>query len=623
MIVLLCFASLGVLIFFPLYRTMTNATLRAAMCANVSAALEKRRGEITLLRSPGRTVRLFGYSAMRWGLDLTHRFVKHPITVFVLFPAVVVFLAVSLALLPDQPSSLFHRLDADNSGSVTAKELADDFHNNRFSGSGVDADAIEASFRAFLRRAAPVASAKAQTQGAEAEPLHFDLATFTKWWTASEEEEFRKKHRHDFGMWREAEFLLADFIWWVGLGVISSIGLGTGMHSGLLFLFPHIFLICRASDACGNTDFWTYPTNPVYGPKDRTFGCITTAASGATVSLWLRLLKSVPWCILWGAGTAMGEIPPYALTYAAAKQGKKTEELEEVSKFDIMNRMKSWMLEKIQRYGFWAILLLAAWPNAAFDLCGMACGQFLMPFWTFFGATFIGKALIKVNMQAAFFAALFSGDVMERIVQSTGNAVATVLPKIVPVASVTAKALAAVHDTKVKIERRAQGHTADAAAGAGTEAGVLQAAMSWFVFVAIAWFAKSIVDSLAQATQEEHDTVFLERLEKRLAHRHLDDHNAAHVEAEVLADVERVHYGTQSWLDEALLLGAVALAYLAVFVAPQDMRLLQAAVALVAHNLVWNLQVRSIWDDAAHNTTGALTVRIISLLPVVFIGALF
>lgn len=48
------------------------------------------------------------------------------------------------------------------------------------------------------------------------------------------------------------------------------------------------------------------------------------------------------------------------------------------------------------RHGFYGILLLAAWPNAAFDLCGICCGHFLMPFWSFFGATFIGKALFKV-----------------------------------------------------------------------------------------------------------------------------------------------------------------------------------------------------------------------------------
>ena len=39
---------------------------------------------------------------------------------------------------------------------------------------------------------------------------------------------------------REAEAWLEYGVWWLGLGVLSSIGLGTGMHSGLLFLFPHI-----------------------------------------------------------------------------------------------------------------------------------------------------------------------------------------------------------------------------------------------------------------------------------------------------------------------------------------------------------------------------------------------
>ena len=44
--------------------------------------------------------------------------------------------------------------------------------------------------------------------------------------------------------------------------------------------------------------------------------------------------------------------------------------------------------------------LQAAWPNAAFDLCGICCGHFQMSFWQFFGATFIGKALIKVGFSA-------------------------------------------------------------------------------------------------------------------------------------------------------------------------------------------------------------------------------
>ena len=38
----------------------------------------------------------------------------------------------------------------------------------------------------------------------------------------------------------DAETMVGYAVWWVGLGVLSSIGLGTGMHSGLLFLFPHM-----------------------------------------------------------------------------------------------------------------------------------------------------------------------------------------------------------------------------------------------------------------------------------------------------------------------------------------------------------------------------------------------
>ena len=44
---------------------------------------------------------------------------------------------------------------------------------------------------------------------------------------------------------------------------------------------------------------------------------------------------------------------------------------------------------------------------AAFDLCGICCGAFMMPFWEFFGATLIGKGVVKVTGQTAFFIALF------------------------------------------------------------------------------------------------------------------------------------------------------------------------------------------------------------------------
>ena len=70
--------------------------------------------------------------------------------------------------------------------------------------------------------------------------------------------------------------------------------------------------------------------------------------------------------------------------------------------------MKLWMIGFLDKYGFWAVLVFAAYPNVAFDMCGIACGHFQMSFWKFFGATFIGKAIIKINLQSMFFITMFN-----------------------------------------------------------------------------------------------------------------------------------------------------------------------------------------------------------------------
>ena len=38
--------------------------------------------------------------------------------------------------------------------------------------------------------------------------------------------------------------------WWVGLGIASSIGLGTGLHTFVLYLGPHIAKVAMASNEC-------------------------------------------------------------------------------------------------------------------------------------------------------------------------------------------------------------------------------------------------------------------------------------------------------------------------------------------------------------------------------------
>jgi hypothetical protein len=47
------------------------------------------------------------------------------------------------------------------------------------------------------------------------------------------------------------------------------------------------------------------------------------------------LLQVAITAMLWGAGTAMGEVPPYFISYSAAKAGKRNEMMEEVQEVSV------------------------------------------------------------------------------------------------------------------------------------------------------------------------------------------------------------------------------------------------------------------------------------------------
>lgn len=91
---------------------------------------------------------------------------------------------------------------------------------------------------------------------------------------------------------------------------------------------------------------------------------------------------------------------------AAARKPRSSGDAEGLLS-SLLTASQDWMLGFIKAHGFRGVLLLASWPNAAFDLCGICCGAFKMPFWKFFGATLIGKALFKANLQALVCMALF------------------------------------------------------------------------------------------------------------------------------------------------------------------------------------------------------------------------
>lgn len=294
----------------------------------------------------------------------------------------------------------------------------------------------------------------------------------------------------------EVRYNFEFLVWWVGLGVLSSIGLGTGMHSGLLFLFPHILKVCRSAEACGGVGFDTRENIWFAMKGEDLFKCDGATVEATWMNVWLAVL---PACVLWGGGTAAGEIPPYWISFLAAKAGEENDELLELETEDrsAMNAVKKnihewkvWMIGFMKTHGFLGLVAMAAWPNAAFDLCGICCGTFMMPFWHFFGATFIGKALMKAPAQGAVFSTLFSEGPRMAVV----HFIAELFPRGWGVREIldagAAKALN-------KMSSGAKGSAAKAVASGIS----LSDAWGVFITVVVVYFAASCVEQMAQMKQ--------------------------------------------------------------------------------------------------------------------------
>lgn len=56
-------------------------------------------------------------------------------------------------------------------------------------------------------------------------------------------------------------------LYWTGLGILSSVGLGTGLHTFLLYLGPHIARVTLAAYECGGTNFPEPPYPDEYVPS--------------------------------------------------------------------------------------------------------------------------------------------------------------------------------------------------------------------------------------------------------------------------------------------------------------------------------------------------------------------
>jgi len=278
-------------------------------------------------------------------------------------------------------------------------------------------------------------------------------------------------------------------VWWVTLGILSSVGLGTGLHTFVLYLGPHIAMVTLAVTECD--------TMGVLEGPDGNLICPPPGTPRIPVTFLRLLLKVFPAAFLWGAGTAIGELPPYFVSRQARLSGQRLEELDELEEEERgdkpspskMDRIKLLLYHALQRWGFWAIVICASVPNPLFDLAGLTCGHFLVPFWTFFGATFLGKAVFKVQLQACFVILAFDKTRLQWIISK----IEAMIPAIEGV----------LHPLFEK--QRAQFH-GDAKQMDKDGGSWLSFLWNWVLILMLLFFVKSIIESSVQERLAEVDS---------------------------------------------------------------------------------------------------------------------
>jgi membrane protein YqaA with SNARE-associated domain len=293
-------------------------------------------------------------------------------------------------------------------------------------------------------------------------------------------------------------------VWWVVLGVLSSIGLGTGLHTFVLYLGPFIAQVTLAATECKSTDIETYGPNRLLCPDEALAADPNAAVPGFAQIAQLVIFEA----FLWGMGTAIGELPPYFVARAA----RLTEERLKQRKIDLLDeeeegnglvsRLKQFVVNNLGRLGFFGILLFASVPNPLFDLAGLTAGHLLVPFKTFFFATLIGKAIIKaVFVQSFLLVTVFSKDHLESVI----SLVERVLPFL------KGKLQQIFDDVKKQYHHTAASETTKVV----KKSNYLSLVWDVVLAVMISYFIVSLINSTVQEYLHERDEEELEKRKKK------------------------------------------------------------------------------------------------------------
>jgi hypothetical protein len=172
--------------------------------------------------------------------------------------------------------------------------------------------------------------------------------------------------------------MMATYGYWFILGILSSVGFGTGLQTGVIFVYPKIL----------STYTYNYSDN-----------------LSINTNIINTYMICFPFVCAWSMGTVIGELPPYLIAKTINyKDSKALDRLYHIlgdSSDKIKNSIDGTVtkFKKSPKRSFVTITLLSSWPNAMFDICGVAAGLVRLNMYQFLIPTFIGKVCIKTPIQ--------------------------------------------------------------------------------------------------------------------------------------------------------------------------------------------------------------------------------
>lgn len=285
------------------------------------------------------------------------------------------------------------------------------------------------------------------------------------------------------------------YLAWIALGIASSAGLGFGAHTFVLFLAPHIAAVTLAAHSCQSLNFPEPPyPNEVICPN---------TTDDEPVTFLKIFLKVAIESFMWGLGTAIGELPPYlAARFHAETRGRALsggDSLESKSGAGgWLSKCEEWMVMVIKKIGFIGILLCAAIPNPLFDAAGLASGSAQIPFLSFFGATFIGKAIIKVSLQSSFVILAFHNKNLDHLIGRLDNKLGELFPPSKDL-NISGRMSQLLEEQRTNVLKKRMGEP--------TQSSTISVLANWVIIAVFAIFIVSLIRNLDNRYRERKSNV--------------------------------------------------------------------------------------------------------------------